>query len=97
MPDPIFGLFSKFIVLFITQIYKINELADKRKDTIAQAAGVHPYFADSYLAYARNFPLSRLDKVVGILNNYDLRSKGIDNKNTGEHELMLELIYKLMH
>lgn len=55
------------------------------------------YFLKEYRMAARNYNLSRIKKVIHLLKEYDLRSKGVDNDSTKEGELMKELVWKILH
>lgn len=55
------------------------------------------YQAQNVKNVARNFTPSRAEKAIAILSEYDVKSKGVGNKSASEHELMLEMVYKLLH
>lgn len=55
------------------------------------------YFLKEYRMAARNYNLPRIKKVIHLLKEYDLRSKGVDNDSTKEGELMKELVWKILH
>lgn len=55
------------------------------------------YQAQNVKNVARDFTPSRAEKAIAILAEYDVKSKGVGNKNASEHDLMLEMVYKLLH
>lgn len=55
------------------------------------------YFLKEYKLAARNFNLFHTKKVIHLLKEYDLRSKGVENDSTSEGELMKELVWKILH
>ena len=59
--------------------------------------GVNPFFLKDYDIAARNFSLPLAINVISLLHEYDLRSKGVNNFNTSENDLLKELVYKIMH
>lgn len=64
---------------------------------MATALKVHPFFMREYETAARNYPLSNCIRIVGWLHEYDLRSKGVGNRGTDEHELLRELVFRILH
>ncbi len=64
---------------------------------IAQKIGVTPYFLNDYITAARNYDLGKVVDIIAIMREYDMRSKGARGGNTGNGELLRELIYKILH
>ncbi len=59
--------------------------------------GVNPYFIKDYKEANRNYNITKTEQVLSLLHEYDLRSKGINNANINEGELLRELVYKILH
>lgn len=85
----LFGYYSK--------ILKVHYLKDKSKFAAAQALGVNPYFVDSYLKAAHNYPVTKMKYIFYCLKEYDLKSKGVNNGSLDHGELMRELAFKILH
>lgn len=85
----LYGYFSKLL--------RYQFLPDKSKFVAAQAMGVNPFFIDGYATAARNYPTQKLKTIFGLLKEYDLKSKGVNNTAVTSGELMKELMYKLLH
>jgi DNA polymerase-3 subunit delta len=86
----LYNYFSKvFILHFMSQSAdaEISRALKLRSD----------YFLKEYKVTARNFNLPRTKKVIHLLKEYDLRSKGVGNDSTSEGELMKELVWKILH
>lgn len=58
---------------------------------------VNPYFVKEYTLAAKNYSLGKIIDVIGYLKEADLRSKGIGANNLPEHEILKELIFKILH
>tara|TARA_B100000242_G_C42991914_1_gene460544 strand:+ start:106 stop:1107 length:1002 start_codon:yes stop_codon:yes gene_type:complete len=58
--------------------------------------GIHPYFLKNYQIAARNYSLKRSIKIIHLLKETDLKSKGINNNRTSERELMFDLILDIV-
>jgi DNA polymerase III subunit delta len=85
----LFGFFSKLILYHTTP--------DKSKNNIAAVLGVHPFFVGDYEMAARHYPLEKLKQIASFLQEYDLKSKGVDNVSASQGELLKELVFKILH
>nr|WP_295876105.1 DNA polymerase III subunit delta [uncultured Chitinophaga sp.] len=64
---------------------------------IAAALGVHPFFVKDYMAAARQYGPEGAEKAILLLQQYNLRSIGINDAGVEDGELMKELMYKVMN
>jgi DNA polymerase-3 subunit delta len=85
-------LFGYFMKLMIYQ-----QLKDKSPKSAASALGVNPYFVKDYAQASQNYTIRKLRAIIGLLREYDLRLKGVNNGSTDESELLRELIFKILH
>jgi len=85
-------LFSYFTKLLI-----YHQLTDKSRNSVASALSVSPAFVRDYEIAARNYNPKKLEAIVSLLRNYDLKSKGVNNVSTTEGELLRELLFKILH
>ncbi len=86
----IFPFFQKLL------IYKqIPSSSDSK--TIASAIGVNPFYVKDYQAAAQNYDMNKLIKIISILREYDVKSKGVDSNSVPDGELMKEMFYKITH
>jgi DNA polymerase-3 subunit delta len=85
----LFGFFMKLMIY--------HQLKDKSKNVAASALGVSPFFIKDYAQAAENYSFQRLRAIIGLLREYDLRLKGINNGSAGESELLRELVFKILH
>jgi DNA polymerase-3 subunit delta len=91
MPMCIGNLYQLFY-----KLYLLHHNAGKEQDFLAKLIGIHPYFFKEYNLYTRNYSLARVKRNIGILLEYDLKSKGYGSSATDDGELLKELIYKLV-
>ncbi|MCK9204514.1 MAG: DNA polymerase III subunit delta [Bacteroidales bacterium] len=84
---------------FFSKILTYHYLSDKSRNSAAAALSVNPFFVSDYQQAARSFPVPRVMRIISILREYDLKSKGVDSNATyaGDGELMKELIFKILH
>ncbi len=69
---------------------------DKNPDTLATTMKVSKFFIKDYQLAAKNYPPKKISQIFELLNEYDLKSKGVNNPSTSEGELLKELVYKMM-
>ena len=83
---------------FFTKVYlavQNKNLADK---DLAVLIKVNPYFVKDYKTAIRNYTPQKLEQIFYLLEEYDLRSKGVNN--TGgikEGELMKEMVFRILN
>jgi DNA polymerase-3 subunit delta len=82
---------------YFVKVLIYNMLQDKSRENAARALGVSPFFLQDYITAANNYPATRVKYAIGLLREYDLKSKGFDNGTTEEKELLKEMIYRIMH
>jgi len=85
----LYAYFSKLLIY--------HALSDKSKNQVASSLGVSPYFVSDYERAARNYPAPKLKTIIGLLREYDLKSKGVGNASATEGDLMKELIFRILH
>jgi DNA polymerase-3 subunit delta len=86
------GLFSYF-----QKIMVYHFLEDKSPKSAANALKVNPFFVSQYQTAAKKYSTQQLFYIFEYLKEYDLRSKGVNNKSTSQSGLLKELIFKILH
>lgn len=81
---------------FYSKLYQLYGTKDHSKGNVASICKINPYFAGDYLTALRNYTPAQLENIIGILSEYDLRSKGMKNVNVKDIELQKEMIYKIL-
>lgn len=85
-------LYSYFI-----KVLTYIELPDKSQRNAASVLSVNPYFIKDYESASFKFSKIQLHKVISLLREYDVKSKGVDNASASDGELMKEMVYKILH
>jgi len=85
----LFGFFSKIMIY--------HQLKDKSRNSVASALSINPFFVKDYQVAAKNYSLQKLSRIISLLKEYDLKSKGVDNISTADGELLKELLFKILH
>lgn len=83
----LYSYFSKLLIY--------HTLKDKSPNNVAASLSVSPYFVKDYISAAKLYSMESLQKVMHLLKEYDLKSKGLGNISMEEGDLYKELILKL--
>ncbi|NQV03042.1 MAG: DNA polymerase III subunit delta [Bacteroidia bacterium] len=82
---------------FFSKVLLYQHLQDKSRNNAASVLAVHPFFLQDYQATARNYSPAKVKSVIGILHEYDLKSKGVENVSATDGELMKEMTFRILH
>ncbi|MDO5615466.1 MAG: DNA polymerase III subunit delta [Cruoricaptor ignavus] len=82
---------------FFSNIIIYHTVKTESPQTIASELGVNPYFVKDFAEAARYFPLKHATRIISILRETDLKSKGLGAINMEDSELITELVYKILN
>ena len=84
---------------YFTKILCYHSIKAKIKapNELASALKTTPYGLKDIEIASKSFSMSKTQKIISYLREYDLRSKGVDNSSVDHTELLRELIYKILH
>ena len=88
------------LAAFFTKLYLLKSLSGApEKEILEQLKLKSAFFLKDYQAAAKNFSLVQLERLIGLLTEYDLKSKGVYFNNTGKEEgaLLRELVWQITH
>lgn len=95
LPAVISALYNYF-----SKVYMLHFLKQLPEAELLSALSLRSsFFLREYRAGARSYPLPKTEKVLGLLKDFDLKSKGVDYNSTGkpDGELLKELIWRILH
>jgi len=79
-----------------SNIIVYHTLTDKSQQNVARELGVHPFFVKDAAAAAQNYPLKKATRIISLLREADVKSKGVGSTgNVSDGELLNELIFKI--
>jgi len=81
---------------YFTKVLRYHYASDKSPQALARDLGVSPYFVKDYEQAARTFNYGKTMQIIGLLREYDLKSKGVES-NLDHGDLMKELMFKILH
>lgn len=94
------------LVLTIATIFKyfLNLLTYhyQKKSTpniqeMSRILGINSYFMKDYTEGAQIYNAVKCARIISLLREYDMKSKGVGNAGSSDGELLKELIFKIMH
>lgn len=94
LPMVIGSLYSFFSKLWL--FYQLSPEEKGNKDIVNKTIGGY-FHAMNVKNATRFYSPQKSEKIISLIAEYDLKSKGVNNKNASESELMLELVYQIMH
>ena len=82
---------------YYNKMLRYHLLPDKSNDALRTVFGnLPPGIIARNVGIANNHTLPQLTRIISILREYDVKSKGVD-ANSDEGELLKEMIYKITH
>lgn len=82
---------------YFSQILQYHGLNDKSKGVVAKQLKVSPYFVSDYVTAARNYPMKKVSHAISLLQETDVKSKGVGATNISQGDLLKELLVKIMN
>jgi len=92
-----FTLTITSVYFFFSRVLRYHFLNDRSSRDVASALKIEPFFIREYETAARNYNTAKTVRVISLLREYDLKSKGFGNVSAIPGELLKELIYKIIH
>ena len=78
---------------FTTKMLKAKKMPDQGRLMKIVPGG--PYAAKMAIEQSKSFSVAKLEQMISILHEYDLRKKGVNNGSTEQDGLMQEMVYKI--
>jgi len=77
---------------FFVQLLQYHGLKDKNPKNVAAVLKVNPFFLKDYDVALRNYPMKKVSKIVTLLREIDVKSKGVGANSLPQHELLKEML-----
>ncbi len=92
------GLSSFFLKLYASfSYYELNDMdLAKKLGYAAKNSYAAKFFVEKFRAGHKNLGLRKTEKILFLLKECDLQSKGVNNTNSTGHEIMREMMIKIM-
>jgi len=92
--QPITGILFNYF----TKLFRYHFLTDKSEKAVGSALGIPPFVARYYIVAANKYNKTKLFEILGIIREYDMKSKGLESA-TGvtQGDLLKEMVFKILH
>jgi DNA polymerase-3 subunit delta len=85
------------LATYFTKIFTLHSLHGATENEVLAAMGLKSsFFLKEYRLAAKYYLPHHLEFVFGLLHDYDLRAKGVTNRDTEEGELLRELVHGIL-
>jgi len=86
------------LYFYFSKLFTYHFLKDKSERSVAAELRVHPFFVREYISAAKKYSPTKLYEIMGILREYDMKSKGFNvSTMVNTADLQKEMIYKILH
>ena len=82
---------------FFSNLVIFHTIKGESPQNQATTLGIHPYFIKDFAEATRFYNLKHCTRIISILREMDLKSKGLGAINMTESELLKEMVYKILH
>lgn len=83
---------------FFTKVWVVAQNGSMNDKSLGQLIGVYnSFFMKDYRLAARNFHPLKIEEIFSILKEYDLKSKGVENRSYPGNELLIEMIARILN
>lgn len=82
---------------FFSKVYMLAFTVGKTDAEICKELGIPPFFLKDYKLALKNYPPPRPQTILHLFQEYDLKSKGVNQSNISDSELLKELTWKILH
>lgn len=89
-----FELFVPALYSFFVKLIKVKE--NGNHPNLSKIAGVPPFFIGKLVRQSKNYSMQKLEHIISLLSEYDLRKKGVNNGSAEAGALMQELAIKIL-
>ncbi|MBL7111506.1 MAG: DNA polymerase III subunit delta [Bacteroidales bacterium] len=92
-----FSMTISSLYYFFSKVLMYHFIKDKSRKNAASVLRINPFFLADYELAARHYSASKVVQIIGLLREFDLKSKGMGNVSTTPGNLLKELTYKILH
>jgi DNA polymerase-3 subunit delta len=96
--NPMILIMSSLFMQFSKLLkYHVIKRQNVQNNNMAAKLGISPFFLKDYETAAKKYSILKVVKIIELLREYDMKSKGWNSSGVPDSELLKELIFKIMH
>ena len=81
---------------FFSKVWVVAQNPGQSDQVLGKSIGVYnSFFMKEYRLAARNYKSHNIENILHLLKEYDLKSKGVNNRSFNENKLLVELLGKI--
>jgi DNA polymerase-3 subunit delta len=81
---------------FFSKLYAVYGLGTSDERRIASEVGIPPFLVKNYMAASRNYAYGKVEQILLLIQEYNLKVIGINNADNTDGDLLKELVIKIM-
>ena len=81
---------------FFSKLYAVYGLGSRDEKTIMSEVGANFFSVTNLLIAARNYPVGKVQHILILIQEYNLRVLGINDADNTDADLLKELVVKIM-
>lgn len=93
---PVQLILSSIFNYFI-QIFQLHCIKNKSESNISKVLGINPYFVNEYLNASKKYSMKNISKIISLINECDLKSKGVGVSKISNNDLLRQLITQIIN
>ena len=93
---PVQLILSSIFNYFI-QIFQLHCINNKSESNISKVLGINPYFINDYVNASKKYSMKNISKIISLINEFDLKSKGVGVPKISNNDLLKQLITQIIN
>jgi len=93
---PVQLILSSIFNYFI-QIFQLHCINNKSESNISKVLGINPYFVNEYVNASKKYSMKNISKIILLINECDLKSKGVGVPKISNNDLLRQLITQIIN
>jgi DNA polymerase-3 subunit delta len=81
---------------FFSKLYAVYGIGVSNERSIASEVGIPPFLVKNYTAATRHYSYGKVEHIILLIQEYNLRVIGINNGDNTDSDLLKELVIKIM-
>lgn len=82
---------------YFIQIFKLHSIENKSSSNISKIIGINPYFLDEYVKASRNYSLKNISKIISLVRDFDLKTKGYNGSNISNGDILKQMVVQIIN
>jgi len=82
---------------YFVQIFQLHCINNKSESNISKVLSINPYFVNDYVNASRKYSMKNISKIISLINECDLKSKGVGVSKISNNDLLRQLITQIIN